>query len=250
MKKFNWMFSGHRNQSEDRKIGYLQYRSLPNFLREGQHIWLAHYDISGIQAYIFRQINIRSSAQKIAARSSYIANLTDAVSSILKMQFLDNMNILTSSSGNILCAFSGKLREERIREISDQIQRSVWASTGGQLELFYGLAKPIARTGEQVDPGTNASDLCWQDLQKQKFHCTNLLHTDFEKDVRDEFRPSVVGMVDEQDGSALQSDRKIYVAMKFDFDNLGAFFHSLTHYDESEAASRSLVVRKLIGYTN
>lgn len=240
MKIMHGLFTNFFSSSEKKETGYLLYEHFPPFLYEGKRIYLAHYDISGIQSYIFSQINIHSTEAMVKSRSKYIENLTKEILLFLTNQFPEKVHELTWSSGNILCAFEETLKEERIREVSDRVQRAVFAATQGRLEVYYGIARAIATEGSLPDGALNASELCWVDLQNQKFHCINLLKTDFEKDKFKKFAPENTGIAVEGDESSAQKERKVYVALKFDFDNLGAFFHGLTRFDESKAASAAL----------
>lgn len=238
----NKLFARFHKMSKDEETGYLLYQHLPPFLRAGEEIYLAHYDISGIQAYIFSQISIYTSKEEIAERSKYIENLTLRIAKYLLTQFPGKANVLTSSSGNILCSFAGTLQEGKIREVSDHVQRAVFATTEGRLEIYYGLARAIAVEGKIPEGTRSASALCWEDLQRQKFHCTNLLRTDFQKDILDEIKVNAGISAEDKETvrKSIQDERKVYVAIKFDFDNLGAFFHSLNSFDESRAASEAL----------
>lgn len=226
-----------RRVSED--IAGIYFRELPLEFRDGECIIAAQYEIAGIQPFIFGQLSDCTEASEVRRRSRYIEWLTEQIHRYLQEKFLQNggIRVLSQSSGKLICAFREKAGQKRISEISDQLQRIVYASSPGQLEMFYGTCRAYVTT-QQVRKDASAE--LGISVNKNKYHCVNLLQGKQLSMRREDF--SISAMHEKKDGGMREAGAKgnILMAVKLDLDNLGSFFSNLNAFDDHRAASLEL----------
>ena len=217
------------------RCGTLCFCVIPSGHRRNETVRLISIELSGIQKYIFGAIGIHTSAQEISERSAFIVHITDEIEKHLQNIFGKTLWVLNKSSGKLLCALPRRVKEPRINEALTKLQRSVYASTHGELEPYY--AHCIARITDRPSDFDAREELSAQ-LIKNKYHCTNLLKTDFIREFDTSFSLSV--QKNRAQYAAEQHDPALWVAVKFDLDNLGAFFHEIPFLDQQQKASEAL----------
>lgn len=217
----------------------LKFRNLPPDFKKGEKVCVVQYEFSGIQSFIFGEVNINTSIWDVHGRSLYIRKLTDELEHEIR-KYWKKMRTLSSSSGKLICALPRWTRERDITAVSDKLQRQIFVTTEGRLEMYYAYTFASIETDGAERSAVNAGTVLALGVNKNKYHCTNLLKLDTELDHYDTF-----GIGHLTGESKDRSDRRILaseagMAVKFDLDNLGAFFQQVTNFDERQAASKAL----------
>lgn len=211
----------------------LPFENLPKGLPLGKTITYCAVDISGIQSYIFHAMDCCTTPDEIRSRSEFIARLSRKIHQ--RLSRFPGYLFGTVSSGNLLCGFRTSVKEAALRELLDRLQRSVFASTRGKLTFFYALcqAKCIPEQRYQVATMQHAGAVLSQILEKEKYHCLNLLSVDMEKEIDPELIPaeSVIPPAKQEENQGV---------VKLDLDNLGAFFRDITAFDRRHQVSKAL----------
>lgn len=219
--------------------GYITYRKKPFGLRNGKKLILVQYEFSGIQSFIFGDTNLQSTRQEIQARSEYIVNLTNKMEHWLKEQFgrFSGFQVLSKSSGKLICSLSVRVDKKQLIQISDKLQRIIYASTKGKLEMHYGITGGLITTDKtKVKNHSALSDLSLT-VNRNKFHCTNILGINMEEEM---YAPFVFAEPTKSGKSEQLGNDGMWMAIKFDLDNLGSFFQQVVELDKRKAASEAL----------
>ena len=217
----------------------LKFRDIPPDFKKGEKVYVVQYEFSGIQSFIFGEANMNTSIRDVHGRSLYIRKLTDELEREIR-KYWKKMRTLSSSSGKLICALPWRTRERDITAVSDKLQRQIFVTTAGRLEMYYAYTFASIETAGTSGPAVNAGTALTLGVNKNKYHCANLLKADPELDHYDTFGiVSLIGESEDRSGRKIL-DSEAGMAVKFDLDNLGAFFQKVTNFDERQAASKAL----------
>ena len=211
----------------------LPFEKLPKGLLPGGKILYCVVDISGIQSYIFHPMDRYTTPERIRCRSQYVGWLTQYLCQ--KLSEVRGMIFVSASGGKILCGFPLSVKEKDLRTKLDALQRAVFASTKGKLTFYYAMcrAKCILQNRFNGEKELLAGAYLGQLLERQKYHCTNLLSVDMKKDSDAFLIPA------EPEEKAEEKCRDMGV-VKLDLDNLGAFFRDILAFDRRHLVSMAL----------
>ena len=212
---------------------------IPKEFKKHEKVSVLQYEISGIQGFIFGGVTISSTRRIIAKRSEYIVHITDVMEEWLRenLSRFSRFRVLSKSSGKLICAVSHRVKQDKLYDLSNQLQRIIYASTDGKLEMFYGICDAVVVEGSEWNQNQNAMSVLAEEVNRNKYHCINLLGFDHKKYRLDEYMLNA--SVTTEDDEVIKSNN-IMVAVKFDLDNLGSFFLKLNAFDTRKAASERL----------
>lgn len=189
-------------------------------------------DVSGIQNYIFHDMDCHTTADLIRSRSRFVEQLTDKL--LARLEAIPGYLFGTKSSGKLLCAFRPSVKPDLLQGFLQQLQRRVFASTQGKLTFFFAICPakciPINRFRSTME---HAGAVLGRLLEKEKYHCLNLLDVDMEAEADPDLMPVAESM-----GAAATNCSQLVV--KLDLDNLGAFFQNIIAYDHRDSVSIAL----------
>lgn len=190
-------------------------------------------DISGIQSYIFHDMDCHTTAGLIRSRSRFVERLTDTL--LARLEAIPGYLFGTKSSGKLLCAFRPSAKTDRLQGLLQQLQRRVFASTEGRLTFFFALCPAKCIPLKRFRPATmvHAGAVLGRLLEKEKYHCLNLLDVDMEAEADPDFMPVAESM-------NATADLRTQMVVKLDLDNLGSFFQDITAYDHRDRVSIAL----------
>lgn len=211
----------------------LPFKDIPKGLPFSKKIIYCIVDISGIQSYIFHSMNCNTTPSQIRFRSEFVEYLTQYI--YKKLSSESGYLFGTMSSGKILCAFKPSVDENHLKSLLDSLQRKTFASTQGQLTFYYALCLTtcIPEHRFQSKKMKHAGALLGQKLEKEKYHCLNLLKVDMKKDVDTNLVPQIPSNT-----PTVKTDDQ--VVAKLDLDNLGVFFRGITAFDYRHHVSEAL----------
>ncbi len=211
----------------------LPFETLPKGLPFGGKITYCIVDISGIQRYIFHAMDCHTTPEEIRNRSAFVEHLTHFLGQQLSQ--IAGYLFGSDSSGKLLCCLHPSIKESTIRSLLDRLQRSVFASTRGQLTFYYALcsAKCIPETRFRETGMEHAGAYLGRQLENEKLHCLNLLDVDM---VREENKALIPPVTPTAPAYATEDQ----AVVKLDLDNLGDFFHRIPTYDKHHRVSKAL----------
>lgn len=214
------------------------FNSIPSNFKRHERIYVIQYEFSGIQSFIFGDVSLSSTREIIANRSEYIQSATEKMEQWLRARFIgwDKFRVLSMSSGKLICAVSHWTKEKKLKTLSEELQRIIYASTDGRLEMFYAFCSAKVVTSDERDRYENAMTTLAMEVNKNKFHCINIIDANDNCNRREEFIPEYI----HYKNNASVNTNEIMVAIKFDLDNLGSFFQKVSAFDERKAASECL----------
>ena len=216
---------------------HITFRSIPQGLTERQPLWVAEFALSGIQRYLFGEGDIHISRATLCRRSAHVENLTAAIDRRLEASFKDcDYRCLSRAGGKVLCAFSRKADLSALNTFGQTLQQQVFASTEGQLELYFAFVPTIVRREDSSEEPLAVERELSLRLQAQKYHPTDLLFADLSS-AREEGLTLAALVPQEEMAPAVDGAG---MAMKFDLDNLGLFFGKISAFDERMAAADAL----------
>ena len=216
------------------------FKTIPNEFNRHKKVYVMQYEFSGIQDFIFGGITIASTQSSISERSEYIIHATNAMESWLRKKLSPRVDLktLSKSSGKLICAVPRSLRvkKDKLYDLSDELQKIIYVSTNGTLEMFYGICEAEVAHEDEGKTKKNAMSILAKEVNRNKYHCTNTLGIHGAGYMSEEFafHNSNQGTDD------LNVNRDIMTAIKFDLDNLGSFFQKLTAFDTRKKASECL----------
>lgn len=221
----------------NKNYGYIAFRTIPNTLKRNGKVKLLQLELSGIQRYIFGDINICTPIYVVSARSQYIKDITALSLAQIKNKLGEKSvtEELNNSSGKLILALDRSLKDSSIKEALDELQRIIFASSQAKLQMFYAICDAKITDNVENLARCNASKLLIEKLEKNKYHCTNILDYDTNKYDYALFR------IKQCTYDPKETDQKsARMAIKFDLDNLGLFFGSMQQFDVRNAASQAL----------
>ena len=221
----------------NKNYGYIAFHTIPNTLKNNSKVKLLQLELSGIQQYIFGDINICTPIDVVSARSQYIKDITALSLAQIKNRLGEKSvtEELNNSSGKLILALDKSLKDSLITETLDELQRIIFASSQARLQMFYAFCDAKITDNVENLAGCNASKLLIEKLEKNKYHCTNIL--DYETNKYDYASFKIKQCTYDPKETDQKSAR---MAIKFDLDNLGLFFGSLHQFDVRNAASQAL----------
>lgn len=221
--------------SKDKSIVF---NSIPANFKRHERVYVIQYEFSGIQSFIFGDVTLSSTREEIASRSEFVQMATEQMERWLSSRFTGwaKFRVLSRSSGKLICAVSHWTKEKKIISLSEEIQRILYASTDGRLEMFYAYCEAKVVGSDEHEKYENAMSILAVGVNKNKFHCINTLGVNIDCDKKEEFTPGLSG----SKGGSIKTTNDIMVAIKFDLDNLGSFFQKIFAFDERKAASECL----------
>lgn len=212
----------------------------PNF-KNNELVQVVQYEFSGIQTFIWGETTIFSTSEIVRQRSQYIIDATEKMAQWLNERFsrFDRYRVLSKSSGKLIIAVSSLTSVKKISRLSDEIQRIIYASTDGKLEMHYGFCKARVSGKCCISTLNNVTSELARNVNWNKYHCTNIVGISFSDYNKKEFVPPVIST--ETTANTLQSSAtEVTVAIKLDLDNLGSFFQKMIAFDARRAASEAL----------
>ena len=210
----------------------LPFAALPKSLPFSHKVTYCVADISGIQSYIFHQMDRHTTASLIRSRSRFVEQLTQKL--LLRLQALPGYLFGTYSSGKLLCAFHPKTDTAVLQTCLGQLQRTVFASTEGKLTFYFALCTAKCIPEERFRPNMeHAGAVLGRLLETEKYHCLNLLDVDMAAESDPEFIPR-------SEPTVATESKETQRVVKLDLDNLGAFFQKITAYDHRARVSKAL----------
>ena len=218
-------------------MDYILFKNIPRELKKNKRVKVILLELSGIQKYIFEDITIATSVQEITRKSSHVIEITESILAWLIERYKNSdILVLNKSSGKIFVSLSPKVSDEAINMDLKEMQRIIYASTGGRLELFYSycVAK-ITNKAKCLQKG-NAVLRLSLGINENKYRCINVINIDIQKYKRKEFELNKKNISVEEK----IMEKKRYMAIKLDLDNLGVFFNNLMEFDEKKQASHAL----------
>lgn len=221
----------------NKKYGIIAFRTIPQSLKNNEKIKLLQLELSGIQRFIFGDIDINTPIEVVSTRSQYIKDITAFSLAQIKNRLGEKRvkQELNYSSGKLILALDRSLKDSSITEALDELQRIIFASSQARLQMFYAFCDAKVTDNVQELAKCNASMLLIEKLEKNKYHCTNILDYEPEKYDNPIFRIKECTYDSKQ-----TNHRLITMAIKFDLDNLGLFFGSMQQFDLRNAASKAL----------
>lgn len=219
--------------------GYITFEEQSFGLKDGKKLILVQYEFSGIQSFIFGDADIHSTREQIQERSEYVVRLTDEMKHWLEKKFgvLSQFRVLSQSSGKLICSFSKWTSMEQVVNISDELQRIIYVATKGKLEMYYGITSAGVTSDKRKVQDKNAISELSLNVNKNKFHCTNILGVNMEQDVNSRFVFQENQQTNQLEGLG---NNEMWMAIKFDLDNLGSFFQQVMELDKRKKASEVL----------
>ena len=219
----------------------LYFEHIPPNFKGNELVQVVQYEFSGIQAFIWGEITTFSTSEIVKQRSQYIIDATDKMAQWLNKKFsrFDRYRVLSKSSGKLLFAVAGLTSVKKISRLSDEIQRIIYASTDGKLEMHYGICR--ARVSSEYCRSTSSNVLSElaRNVNWNKYHCTNIVGINFDDYNKKGFVPSVSETEKTTNDLKLLAT-EVTVAIKLDLDNLGSFFQKMIAFDTRKAASEAL----------
>lgn len=210
----------------------LPFEILPKGLPLFRNVCYLALDLSGIQNFIFSQTDQNPSREEAQSRSEFVERILGTVHE--KMREIPQYLFGSASGGNFTCAFLPTVNQEALCGILDSLQKSLFVSTAGKITFYYALCRakciPSARFSQRRH--LHASAHLGKLLQKEKYHCRNLLFVQ-NSDADGSFSCFPPQKVSEKKGE----DQAV---VKLDLDHLGAFFREILEYDRSLRAGKAL----------
>lgn len=221
----------------NKKYGIIAFRTIPQSLKNNEKIKLLQLELSGIQRFIFGDIDINTPIEVVSTRSQYIKDITALSLAQIKNRLGEKSvkQELNYSSGKLILALDRSLKDSSITEALDELQRIIFASSQARLQMFYAFCDAKVTDNVQELAKCNASMLLIEKLEKNKYHCTNILDYEPEK-----YDNPMLRIKECTYDSKQTNHRLIRMAIKFDLDNLGLFFGSMQQFDLRNAASKAL----------
>lgn len=206
-----------------RDKSYLTFKEIPKGFKNREKLIVAQYEFSGIQSFIFGSINVNSTQQQIKARSEYIVFSTEKCLEYLERELgkRSGLRVLLKSGGKLMVALSHRRQLNKLEEISDKLQRIVYAETAGKLQLYYAFAPACVLCGKSILKEQDVISNIRLLINKNKYHCTNILDFDFKDYCGTEFSFSEFSL---KYNNSYNSGETFFAALKLDLDNLGDFF--------------------------
>ncbi len=232
--------STNKLQEIHRPEGYLAFKTLPEGMSHGETVTMVQYEISGIQSFIFGSTDIKTTVAEISRNSSYVSRLTDSMLIWLQENFKENFKLLAKSSGKLICALDSSVEESIVVKKSDLLQRMVYATNMGNPEMHYGYGMAVITDNVDRCVKKYGSDFgpvgmtVAKRLSDNKYRNTNVIGFDMPGHFYPPFTMEKISNTDND----YKND--IYMAIKFDLDNLGRFFGSMQYFDVRDLASRTL----------
>lgn len=225
----------------------IAFKNIPPDFRCKEKLLLLLCEFSGIQSFIFGDATTSSTVADIRANSQYVEKLTEKMCHMLQERLGKNY-VLSLSSGKVFIAFKQnilpfgkKTTAAEIKTVCDDMQKIIYATTNGQLEMYYACTEvEITDNAELIKLNKKENDalsaLSWY-VNCNKFHCTNLISVDMDKFFCQDLSRQSLCPVDNKGDIHLG---KKYMAIKFDLDNLGSVFQNVLEFDRRKLASEAL----------
>ena len=213
--------------------GYIIFEKRPKSLKVGTQFMAIQYEFSGIQSFIFGNSNMKSTSAEIRAKSAFVSDATESMKKWIqkKIGLFAGFQVLSQSSGKLICGVSKHVGMKKILALSNELQRIIYMKTAGKLEMFYGVITAEVTDNYQMALRENAMSMLTLKVNENKFHCTNVIglqlcetHS-FEGNAYD---------------GGVHMDEGMWMAVKLDLDNLGSFFQQIIEIDKRRNASNAL----------
>ena len=120
---------------------FLPFRKLPEGLGLFRSARYCVLDISGIQKYIFMNMDRSSTLAEIHSRSRFVEELSRTLLDKIRDAYGKKLLFSAVSSGKVRFGLSTRVREDDLRALLDRLQRQVFASTEGKLTFFYAITQ-------------------------------------------------------------------------------------------------------------
>lgn len=223
----------------------LYFKNIPNIYTLNEEVYLLGMDISGIQKYIFNITENKGSLKETKKRSLEISDLTKYLyNSIDDIYHLDESQIISLNSGKIIFILKKDIDINELLEVFNNLQRDVYLTYRGELNMYFGYVKANI-TNEKYQAQQTAYHSLLRDIQLRKRQSFNLLNYDHTT----EFNKInlKIALKDGQLIDDLVNDdykHQYVTGIKFDFDNLGAYFGKIGQSDEILKVSK--IIKKKI----
>ncbi len=206
----------------------LQFAKIPDGYLNNQKVLLCGFDLSGIQKFIFNVTTNKGSLREIKQRSQEIEILTETLrlklENVIDLRKADQVSY---SSGKFFFLTKTENRERVAKELV-RIQKNVYLSYRGELNLFYGVVEAVVTT-DNIS-GENGYRALIKEIQRNRRTSLNLLEYNLTDDF-DYIRPQIKSINHELIEKLVSENNNLVTGIKLDFDNLGKYFGSLTKSD-------------------
>ena len=236
---------GNKDNSKTKRkkvssLAKLFFKVIPKIYQKGEGVYLVGLDLSGIQKYIFSNTKNKKSLQEIKKRSLEIAELTNYLHETIHNKFpIKKEQIITLNSGKFIFTLKANEDLEELFALIKELQRDIFLTFNGSLNLFYGYVDAVV-SDEIVHQEKTAYQELLTAIQTNKRQAYDLLNynhkTDFNKIKLD---------ITVQDGQRIddltdEESSQLVTGIKFDFDNLGAYFGRIGQSDEISKISKQM----------
>lgn len=218
---------------------FIPFNKIPEGFKAWEPLRVISFEFSGIQSFIFDSVDTESTPDEIRLRSQYVIFATQKVLERLStlLQKKNKLRILSMSSGKLMVAVSKGTKEAVLIEICNNIQRTIYAETRGQLQAYYAILEARVTESPLPKKGKDALGMLRLLINQNKYLCKNLIGFSFSEYADTEFS---FADFERKNRKCSADNDTFFASLKLDFDNLGDFFGNVTQLDVRKKTSIAL----------